>query len=154
MPKSGPAYPPEFRHQLIELLRGGRTPEQLAQEFEPSAQTIRNWIHQAKRDAGQRTDGLTTPQREELTRRRRELRQSSSTVRSWQKLRSGSHGRPARSHRAVRVREGSSGRLPGRDDVSRPPGLLEWLLRVAAARSCARTLKFPQLLNSQIPAPG
>jgi transposase len=75
MPKPRPAYPPEFRHQLIELVRAGRTPEQLAQEFEPSAQTIRNWVHQAERDAGQRTDGLTTPEREELARLRRELRQ-------------------------------------------------------------------------------
>ena len=75
MPKPRPAYPPEFRHQLIELVRAGRTPEQLAQEFEPSAQTIRNWVHQAERDAGQGTDGLTTPEREELTRLRRELRQ-------------------------------------------------------------------------------
>ncbi len=75
MPKPRPAYPPEFRHQLIELVRAGRTPEQLAQEFEPSAQTIRNWVHQAERDAGQRSDGLTTPEREELTRLRRELRQ-------------------------------------------------------------------------------
>ena len=75
MPKPRPAYPPEFRRQLIELVRAGRTPEQLAQEFEPSAQTIRNWIHQAERDAGQRTDGLSTPEREELTRLRRELRQ-------------------------------------------------------------------------------
>jgi len=75
MPKPRPAYPPEFRRQLIELVRAGRTPEQLAQEFEPSAQTIRNWVHQAERDAGQRPDGLTTPEREELTRLRRELRQ-------------------------------------------------------------------------------
>lgn len=75
MPKPRPAYPPEFRRQLVELVRVGRTPEQLAQEFEPSAQTIRNWVHQAERDAGQRTDGLTTPEREELTRLRRELRQ-------------------------------------------------------------------------------
>ena len=75
MPKPRPAYPPEFRRQLVELVRVGRTPEQLAQEFEPSAQTIRNWVHQAERDAGQRTDGLTTPEREELARLRRELRQ-------------------------------------------------------------------------------
>jgi transposase len=75
MPKPRPAYPPEFRRQLIELVRVGRTPEQLAQEFEPSAQTIRNWVHQAERDTGQRTDGLTTPEREELARLRRELRQ-------------------------------------------------------------------------------
>jgi transposase len=75
MPRPRPSYPPEFRRQLIELARTGRSPESLAKEFEPSAQTIRNWIQQAARDAGQRTDGLTTPEREELTRLRRELRQ-------------------------------------------------------------------------------
>jgi transposase-like protein len=36
-------YPPEFRQQLIELVRAGRTPEELSREFEPSGQTIRNW---------------------------------------------------------------------------------------------------------------
>jgi transposase len=75
MPQPRPAYPPEFRRQLLELIRAGRTPEELAEEFEPSAQTIRNWMAQAARDAGTRTDGLTTPEREELTRLRRELRQ-------------------------------------------------------------------------------
>jgi transposase len=52
--------------------QGGRTPESLAEQFEPSAQTIRNWLAQAERDAGQRTDGLTTDEREELRRLRRE----------------------------------------------------------------------------------
>ena len=75
MPKTRKSYPPEFRRQLIELVRAGRTPESLAQEFEPSGQTIRNWVKQAERDAGQRPDGLTTPEREEITRLRRELRQ-------------------------------------------------------------------------------
>ncbi len=68
-------YPAEFRCQLIELVHAGRSPESLAKEFEPSAQTIRNWVRQAERDSGQRSDGLTTPEREELTRLRRELRQ-------------------------------------------------------------------------------
>lgn len=75
MPRPRPAYPPEFRRQLIALARAGRTPEDLAQEFEPSAQTIRNWIAQAARDAGERPDGLTSLEREELTRLKRELRQ-------------------------------------------------------------------------------
>ena len=60
MPKSRRTYPPEFRRQLIELARAGRSPESLAKEFEPSAQTIRNWATQADRDGGRRTDGLTT----------------------------------------------------------------------------------------------
>ena len=54
MPKSRPPYPPEFRERIIELVRKGRTPESsLAEQFEPSAQTIRNWLAQADRDAGQ-----------------------------------------------------------------------------------------------------
>ncbi len=68
-------YPSEFRQQLIALVRAGRTPESLAKEFEPSAQTIRNWADQAARDGGQRTDGLTTDERAEMTRLRRENRQ-------------------------------------------------------------------------------
>ena len=69
-----PPYAPEFRRQMIELVRAGRDPEQLAREFEPSAQAIRNWVAQADRDAGRRDDGLTTVEREELRRLRRECR--------------------------------------------------------------------------------
>jgi putative transposase len=61
-------YAPEFRRQMIELVRAGRTPEELAKEFEPSAQAIRNWVAQADRDEGRREDGLTTVEREELNR--------------------------------------------------------------------------------------
>ena len=68
-------YPPEFRQQMVELVRAGRSPEELAQEFEPSAQAIRNWVQQAERNEGRRADGLTTAEREELTRLRREVRQ-------------------------------------------------------------------------------
>jgi transposase-like protein len=60
---------------MVELVRAGRTPEQLAKEFEPSAQAIRNWVAQADRDEGRREDGLTTVEREELSRLRRENRQ-------------------------------------------------------------------------------
>ena len=59
---------------MIELVRAGRSPEDLAREFEPTAQTIRNWVAQADRDAGRRSDGLTTEEREELRRLRRENR--------------------------------------------------------------------------------
>lgn len=67
-----PAYPTEFRERLVELVRSGRSPEELSREFEPSAQTIRNWVAQADRDAGRRSDGLTTAERDELRRLRRE----------------------------------------------------------------------------------
>ena len=68
-------YPAEFRAQMVELVRAGRTPEELAKEFEPTAQTIYNWVAQTDRDSGKRHDGLTTAEREELTRLRRENRQ-------------------------------------------------------------------------------
>ena len=74
MPKTRTAYPPAFRQQMIELVRAGRSPEDLAGEFEPTAQTIRNWVAQADRDEGRRNDGLTTAEREELRRLRRENR--------------------------------------------------------------------------------
>jgi transposase len=48
---------------------------ELAQEFEPTAQTIRNWIRQAELDAGERRDGLSSSEREELARLRREIKQ-------------------------------------------------------------------------------
>ena len=75
MSKTRAPYPPEFRQQMVELLRAGRTPESLAREFEPSAQAIRNWLAQADRNAGRRGDGLTSAEREELRRPKRENRQ-------------------------------------------------------------------------------
>ena len=75
MGKKSPRYAVEFRRQMVELVRAGRTPEELAREFEPSAQAIRNWVRQADRDAGLRKDGVTSQEREELTRLRRENRQ-------------------------------------------------------------------------------
>src|SRR5690554_5088774 len=74
MPKGKPPYPPEFRRQLVEMVRAGRTPEELSREFEPSSQAIRNWVRQADRDEGRRDDGLTSSEREELARLRRENR--------------------------------------------------------------------------------
>jgi transposase len=75
MPKSHRPYSAEFRQRIVELVRKGRTPEELAHQFEPSAQAIRNWVRQAAVDAGQRSDGLTTEERDELRRLRREVRQ-------------------------------------------------------------------------------
>ena len=60
---------------MIEMVRTGRSPEELGREFEPSGQTIRNWVAQADRDEGRREDGLTSSEREELRKLRRENRQ-------------------------------------------------------------------------------
>ncbi len=74
MPKTRPPYAAEFRQQMVDLVRSGRAPEDLAREFEPSSQAIRTWVAQAGRDAGERSDGLRTEEREELRRLRRENR--------------------------------------------------------------------------------
>ena len=74
MPRSRPPYPAEYRQQMVDLVRSGRSPDHLAREFEPSAQSIRNWVRQADRDEGRRSDGTTTAEREELRRLRREVR--------------------------------------------------------------------------------
>ena len=74
MPRTRPPYSSEFRQQLVELVRAGRTPEELAREFEPSAQAIRNWMRQSDLDEGRREDGLTSAEGEELSRLRREIR--------------------------------------------------------------------------------
>lgn len=75
MSKIHQPYDPEFRRKMVELVRSGRTPGQLAKEFEPTAQAIRNWVKKAEIDEGHRQDNLTTDEREELGRLRRENRQ-------------------------------------------------------------------------------
>jgi len=52
MPRFRAAYPPEFRRQLVELVRSGRTPEELSREFEPTAQSIANRVKQADHEPG------------------------------------------------------------------------------------------------------
>ncbi len=74
MPRTHPPYPPAFRQQIVELARAGRSPNELAAEFEPSGETIRNWIKQADLDEGARSDGLTSAEREELRRLRKQNR--------------------------------------------------------------------------------
>ena len=73
------AYPPEFRQQIVELYHAGRSTTELAQDFGPHPQSIRNWIAWAKRDAGANDNdgkaGLPASEREELNRLRRENRQ-------------------------------------------------------------------------------
>ena len=108
--KSRRAYPAEFRQELVQLVRSGRSPDELAREFEPSAQTIRNWVAQADRDDGRRPDGLTTDERLELHELRRENARLREEREILKKPRPGSHGRPGRSRPGLRIHEGASGR--------------------------------------------
>jgi transposase len=75
MPRTRNPYPAEFREQIVALARSGRSVEELAREFEPCAATIHGWLKQSDRDGGYRADGVTSEERDELRRLRRENRQ-------------------------------------------------------------------------------
>ena len=72
VPKTRPAYPDEFRREAVQMLRAGRTPRELAESLGVSEQTLRNWRRQDQVDRHERDDGLTSDEREELRRLRRE----------------------------------------------------------------------------------
>ena len=75
MPRTRNPYPADFREQIVALARSGRSVEELAREFEPCAATIHGWIKQADHDGGRRTDDVSSEERDELRRLRRENRQ-------------------------------------------------------------------------------
>jgi transposase len=74
VPRTRPPYPAAFRAEAVEPARSsGKTITQLAKDLGVSGQTLRNWVHQADVDAGRGRPGeLTTAEREELGRLRRE----------------------------------------------------------------------------------
>ena len=78
MPKTRPPYSSEFRRQMVDLVRAGRSPEDLAREFEPTAQSISAWAAAADKQGGRREEvvaGLAASERDELSRLRRENKQ-------------------------------------------------------------------------------
>jgi len=142
MPQTHPRYPVEFRRQLVELVRAGRTPEELSLEFEPSVQTIRTWAHQADLDGGRRKNGLTSDEREELRRLRRENRQlrqereilakaAAWLARETDSIPSGSMSSVERIGPCIALSP-----LCRVLDVS-PSGYYAWRRRAPCARSCA-----------------
>ncbi|MBK6768770.1 MAG: IS3 family transposase [Ardenticatenales bacterium] len=96
MARGRKTYPAEYRQRLIEMARAGRSAESLGRDFEPTAQTIRNWVAQADRDEGRHGDGLTTAEREELRQLRRDnrrLQQELEILKSDRHLVCRTHGR-------------------------------------------------------------
>ncbi len=75
------SFTPEFKAEIVECcLRGDRTVGQVARDFDLTGTAVRAWLKQAELDAGSRSDGLSTGEREELTRLRRENRRLTQDV--------------------------------------------------------------------------
>jgi len=69
------AYPKEFRDNVVKLVQvGERSLREVAEEFGISTDSVRRWVQQAERDQGTRKDGVSSAEREELVRLRREIR--------------------------------------------------------------------------------
>ena len=74
MPRTRPPYPEQFRREAVELVRrSGRPVSEIAKDLGVTEQSLRNWVKQADVDAG-RAHGLSTEEKEELRRLRRENR--------------------------------------------------------------------------------
>src|SRR5215813_2197398 len=104
MPKTHPPYSPEFRRQMVDLVRAGRDPAALAREFEPTAQSISHWVAQADRQEDRREEkggGLTAAERDELAQLRREDKQ----LRLKRDILSRAPGSHASRHDPVRIFE-------------------------------------------------
>jgi transposase len=73
MPRLRRFFPPEYKAEVVELIRStGKTVGQVARELDLTETAVRQWVRQADLDAGRRSDGLTTAERDELRRLRRE----------------------------------------------------------------------------------
>ncbi|MGH2988460.1 MAG: transposase [Solirubrobacterales bacterium] len=74
MPKTRPPYPEQFRREAVALVRQGRLIPDVAESLGVSQQSLRHWTRQQERDGGERDDGVTTAEREELRELRKRVR--------------------------------------------------------------------------------
>ena len=76
MPRPRRFFPPEYKAEVVELIRStGKSVGQVARELDLTETAVREWVKRADLDAGRRSDGLTTAEREELRRLRREVQE-------------------------------------------------------------------------------
>jgi transposase len=95
MPRPRRFFPPEYKAEVVELIRStGKTVGQVARELDLTETAVREWVKRADLDAGRRTDGLTTAERDELRRLRHEVRDLHEERETSVRPRCSSPGRP------------------------------------------------------------
>jgi len=82
VPRPRRFFSPEYKGEVVELIRStGKTVGQVAKELDLTETAVREWVKRADLDAGRRSDGLTTAEREELRRENRDLREEREILR-------------------------------------------------------------------------
>ena len=138
MPKSRPPYRPDLRRQMLGPVHARRTLKALARDFQPNSQANASWVRQTDRDADRRDDGLTSAEREEVHRLRREAKPLRLEREMLAKAAAGFARRtdsipPPR----LRVHQGEPRRRSDRHDVPPAGSLRQWVLCMASSWAIA-----------------
>jgi len=82
----GRKYPPELRERAVRTaLESGRPIAQVARDLDVHKESLRNWVRQAQADVGQRSEVLSSVERDRLRlleRENRELRRQNEVLKA------------------------------------------------------------------------